>query len=348
MAPPPRTTAPPTITDIARRVGLSHTAVSLALRGAPGVSAARRDEILAVAQAVHYQPQLGARLLRGQGAGQLGLVLQRASDVVSSSGFSLPVMQQFVQVCEEERLGYHLEFYDGDSSDGFRPPRQLAGGLVGGVLLAGYVSGPLRAWLEEQHRPWVSLEEPGPLSVMSAAGDGAYLAVQHLAALGHRHIAFAGGPMKYSTHRLSRTGFQRALSEFNLPAPRAWQCELDLEAPPAPHAVARAWATALLTSGELPTAVLATDHRVAKVLMHEALKRGLRVPEDLSVISFGTVTDARQGSPILTTIEIDFHQVVLTAVRHLRRRLAGQRVRGGTTWVPPHLIAGETVAPPPR
>lgn len=337
----------PTIEDIARRVGVSHTAVSMALRGAPGVGTARREQILAAAREMNYEPQIAARLLRARQTGQIGLLVCRLQMIPRYAGFYMPLMMEFVHACEQEQRGYHIEFFEREAGQPFRPPRQLVGGLVDGMLSLGYIDEDLREWLSGQDRfPWVSVEEPGRTCVLSASDRGVYEAVQHLAALGHRRIALATSTTRYTVHRLGTAGFRQAAAEFDIACPSPlWQAELELEPREVAHASARAWAKALLASRPRPTAVVVTLHLIAKVLLHEALQCGLRVPGDLSVITYGTVSETQFGAPLLlTTIEPDFHALIGAGTRQLQQLLAGKRTEPELR-IPPHLVAGESVAP---
>lgn len=343
-----------TIKDLARLAGVSHTTVSMALRGTNGVSAARREQILKLAARHHFQPTVAAQILRGNKTGQIGLILGSESGVLDSSGFFMPVMTGFVHTCEAQQVGYHIEFFAAASRpEGFQPPHQLAGGLVDGALVVGFVDAQLRAWLGQQDKyPWVSLDEPGPISVMSAVDVGVAQAVQHLAALGHRRIAWAGGPTKYSTHRLSREGFLRAMAEYDLDMRAdAWVAELALESRENAMAASLSWARELLrskVSTARPTAVFCHDMRTARALIYAAMERGLRVPEDLSVVAGGTADDAEKGWPPLSTIEYDFPRLTAKGIELLRQRIANRESAGGEHWITPKMVLRQTVSRAPR
>ena len=81
--------------------------------------------------------------------------------------------------------------------------------LAGVGTLAGFVDAELRNWLSKQSRyPWVSIDEPAPHSVICSSDKGVAEAVYRLASLGHKRIAFWGGPTCFNTHRLELEGFR--------------------------------------------------------------------------------------------------------------------------------------------
>ncbi len=335
----------PTLADIAERVGVSAMTVSLALRGEARVSRKRRQEIERVAREMNYQPQIAAQLLRRRKTGHIGLLMGNAEMVDQSSGFFIPIMTHFVRLCEEEGIGYHIEFFQ--RGDEFLPPKQLVGGLVDGTIVSGYVDGELRDWLLGQEQfPWVAIEEPAPLSVSSATDRAAYMAVQHLAALGHRRIAYCGG-IRYSMHRLARTGFLHAATDFSLALEDNWLFETELDGIDNVHQRICAWASHLLAQPSRPTAIYAHSLRVARCIVYEALRAGVRIPEDLSIIGYGRGAEAQLTAPILSLIEADFATMVGKSVDLLRKRIDGKQVKDQTLWVEPRLKMYETVAPPP-
>jgi DNA-binding LacI/PurR family transcriptional regulator len=339
-----------TVKDVARAAGVSHTAVSMAVRGVPGVSEDRRRQILAIAARLDYRPRAAASLLRAKRTGQIGVILSGKAEDVIFSTFLLQVMVYFVKVCEAEACKYHIEFMEPELDTEFQPPHQLTGGWVDGTIVVGDVGRNLRHWLTDQDLyPWVSMDEPSPYCVLTAMDQGVYEATQHLAALGHRRIAYAGGPLRFSTHRLGLEGFQRAAADFALAGSgdRIWNHEFLASSTDDAMQAAAEWAETLLVDPHTrPTAVLCHDMRLARALLFCAARRGVRIPQELSIIATGTSADATKTYPCLSSIEPDWETTARQAVRLLRDLVAGKTVRTGTHWVAPRLVNRQTVARP--
>src|SRR6201992_754596 len=82
----------PTITDIAQRAGVTKAAVSFALNGQPGVSAATRERILAIAQEIGFQPNSAARALTAGSSGGSGVVIARPAGTLAMEPFFMQLV----------------------------------------------------------------------------------------------------------------------------------------------------------------------------------------------------------------------------------------------------------------
>jgi len=335
-----------TVSDIARAAGVSHTTVSRALHGRGGrISKQRRRQIRELAEKMNYQPKIAAQLLRAKKTGQLGMIVSGKPEEVAGSGFSTPFMVQFVQACEAQEIRYHIEFFTAGNDKDFRGLRQLTGGLVDGVIIAGSVDPAVRAWLMEQDQyPWVSVEEPADYCVLTASERGVYEAVEYLAGLGHRRIAFGCGALEGTVHRHAREGFEQAIRRFRFHSSENWKRHFAGDAKMI-MAEARQWAGSLLADTERPTAVVCSDMRLARAVVYQAMMQDLRVPEDLSVIGYGIESDANKSLPYLTHIAPDYATVAAEAVNLLRKLISGDNVPLQTIRVPPKLVILDSVAP---
>ena len=333
----------PTVKDVAREAGVSHTTVSLALRGSSRVATERAAAIRKLAKEMDYQPRAAAQLLRGRHTGHVGLLFTGGVEA-TEAGFTGPILGQFIKSCESEGVRYHIEFLDpDDGEDG--SPYQFTSGLVDGSLVAGWVNPAVHKWLDlHPEYPWVSVDEPAEYSVTTATDEGVYQALRHLAALGHRRIAYGGGPDEYLTHRLGREGLRRAAADFQStlcdvyttlwpPPSRREELQLYLD-----------WAQRILSLPDRPSAIVCHGIHAARAVIHAALLKGIRVPEDLSVIAYGTATDAEKGCPRLSCLEPDFASVVRKALDMLQQRLAGRRIDQQKQTVSPSLVLRDTVA----
>jgi LacI family transcriptional regulator len=334
-----------TIRDIAIRAKVTPTTVSSALHDTGRVSAQMRQRIEAIARELGYQPKLAAQLMRAKQTGQIGLILPGNP---AQSGEPGPIMSHFVTQCESRGLNYHIELH-APSSD-FKPPVQLVNGLVQGILLGGYVDAELQQWLAAQERwPWVSLEEKSPLAVFSASDEGVYRAFEHLAGLGHRRIAYMGGPTRYLTHRLGKLGLTRSMRDFDLDlGGRGNQWigtfkegrRIDL------IRASAVWAADLLRRSVRPTAFVCHGINLARGVVYEAMRLGLDIPGDLSLFAVGTNVEAERALPCLSTIETDYQTMVAQGLDLLQSRIQGNRIDTPERRVPPKLVLRDTVSVP--
>ncbi len=339
-----------TIREIAAKAGVAVCTVSSALHGTGRISEVERERIRALASELGYQPQVAAQLLRSRTTGHVGLVLSGEANAISvlGTGHAGPILGQFLNLCEKRDVPYYVEFFRPKEAAAFSPPAKMAGGLVDGVIVGGYVSKELRAWLQQEHWRWVSLCEPSDFCVLSADDVSTYEAVQQLATLGHRRIAYAGGSRKYLTHRLALAGFNRAMRDLKLPpVGDDWVsisgCTSEV-ATCREVASGQSWAARILAAKPRPTAIIALGTSFVRGIIHQAAQMGLKVPHDLSVIAVGLGVDAERAIPALSTMELDFGSLVDQALQMLLRRLEGHNEKPRAIRIPPRLVMRETVA----
>lgn len=336
----------PTVMDVAKKVGLSHTAVSLALRGRPGVSAKQQQRIRKVAEELGYRPKAAAQMLRSDRTGYMGLLLEPGGpEQILHSGASNAILSFYLHACQQRQRRYNVEFFH-PSTDGFEPPHQLTGSLVDGLLVGGFVDAQLRQWLaDQQHYPWVSVDEPGPYSVQSDLAEGVFQTIKQLYDLGHRRIAYGGGPYHFLQHEKGRLGYLKGMTQLGLPIREEWIGQFGgvPQMDNAKHQ--RQWVRQLLVSDNRPTAYICNGMGVARNALVEALTNRLSVPGDISIVAVGLSTSAMDTCPAFSTIENDYHTIMHTALDMLVQLVDGQTVDEVEVHIPPMIVMRESVGP---
>lgn len=337
-----------TVTDVARRAGVSQATVSAALHGRGRVGEERRRQIIEIANELGYQPRVAAQLLRARKTRQLGVIVAATGGVQAfTQDLQRKSLGRFVQTCTESGLRYVIEFshHEQENSGEFAPPSQVTAKLVDGTLLIGDVGDRLRQWLAEYNGcHWVSIEEPAPLCVLSAADRGVQAVIRRFVELGHRKIGYIGGPERYAMHRLAVQGYRQVCREHGLPQlVQAFPGQLD-----ATEAEAMVmWARQLLCSADRPTAIFCHGETVARAVVYAAVETGLKIPQDLSLVSYGSSEEACRRYPFLTTLENDYEAVTTDALAMLMQRINGQAVEDGQRFIVPRMVDGRTLGPVP-
>jgi len=334
-----------TMKDIAEQVGVSVATVSRVLNGRPDVSRKTRELVL---QAVReWGPVPGAaRASRTFGGARTGLVGVTVP-VVHHEYYALIVGGITEALYEQElRLVLCPTRYEHIRE------RTLVEALVhdasdGGVLITPTESpDELRALLNQGY-PFVVVdpreELPEGIPTVSAANvSGAKDAVDHLIALGHRHIGAITGPRELASMEDRFAGYCAALAAAGvLPDPAlVHRGNLDV---PSGLAAARA----LLDLPERPTAIFAFNDNMAIGALQAAREIGLEVPRDLSVVGFDALDASRIVTPTLTTIRQPLEEMGRLAVRLLLSVMEGQRSEAMRVELATALVLGESSAPPP-
>jgi LacI family transcriptional regulator len=187
----------------------------------------------------------------------------------------------------------------------------------------------------------LNLPSAGVASVGSTNFAGGLLATQHLLDLGHRRIAYLGGPAAAACSQARLHGYRGAMEAAGATVPDGYvrTGRFSYE-----HGVAGG--AALLDLPAPPTAVFAGSDETALGVIEAARGRGLRIPDDLSVVGFDDTPVARLAAPPLTTVRQPLREMGAVAVRTALRLAAGERVDSHHVELATELVARQSTAPP--
>ncbi len=158
-------------------------------------------------------------------------------------------------------------------------------------------------------------------SVGSTNFAGGLTATQHLLGLGHRKIAYVGGPVTAACNQARMHGYRAAMEAVGAPVPAGYTRIGDFL-----YHDGITQGAALLELPDPPTAVFAGSDEMALGVMEAARSRGLRVPADLSVVGFDDTQVARMASPPLTTIRQPLREMGAVALRTAMRLAANEEL----------------------
>ncbi|HET7568553.1 MAG TPA: LacI family DNA-binding transcriptional regulator [Gaiellaceae bacterium] len=172
-----------------------------------------------------------------------------------------------------------------------------------------------------------------------AAGE---IATQHLIELGHERIGFVGGLEHYLPTQLKGAGRETALASAGLDPDGVVAYEA-FSVDGGRRAIAK-----LLSRPEPPTGVICSSDLMAIGALHEARRRGLRVPEDLSIVGFDGIEATCWTEPMLTTVEQPIAEIADTAVETLQALIADSERPVPNSYFRPVVRARGSSAPPAR
>ncbi|WP_394770777.1 LacI family DNA-binding transcriptional regulator [Lacisediminihabitans sp.] len=290
----------PTIADVAREAGVSKGLVSFALNDRPGVAAETRDRILSVANALGWRPSVRARSLSTDRSFALGLVIARDPEIISSDPFFPAFIAGIEGALAPAGQALVVSMVSDEEAE-VASYRQLAAhDRVDGVILTDLRrNDPRIALLEELRLKAVTLGHPDVESSFPAVavddGPGIHSAVEHLAELGHRRIAHVAGPSSMLHGDRRSQSFTNALRALGLASDLV--VETDFSAAGGAEMTA-----ALLDLDEPPTAIVFANDLMAIAGLGVAQRRGLRVPDDLSITGFDGSDIGAYLYPSLTTV----------------------------------------------
>jgi LacI family transcriptional regulator len=202
--------------------------------------------------------------------------------------------------------------------------------------------------LARAHLPLVVIDPLNlPPSRVTSVGSqnfaGGMAATEHLLSLGHRSIAYVGGPQTAACNQARLHGYRAAMEAAGLSVPAGYMRTGHFR-----YADGMVGGAALLDLPEPPTAVFAGCDEIAAGIIEAARARGLRIPEDLSVVGFDDTEVARLASPPLTTVRQPLREMGGVALRTALRLANGERLDSHHVELATELVVRGSTAPPAR
>lgn len=325
--------------EIARLAGVSLSTVSYALSGKGNVSADTRGRVREIAEKCGYRPHGPAQSLSTGKTSLVGIASALLEGVPISFSES-QVLAGLAQVLSGEGLSVVL--FSEEAREGV--PKTLAQQTVGGAVFLTRPRPLLAQWLRSRSVPCVAvnLERIEAMDIVRPDDDGGvHQAVEHLAQLGHRRIAYVntflpsvkGHPTSIEARQ---TAFLKTTAERDMIAAAGTQSHWDVT-----ERIGM-----LIADDSPPTAFLCYNDHVAALVIDDLHQRGLRVPQDASVLGVDDIV-ADRTSPPLTSVSVPWTQMGHRAGELLLARVAAPDRPFEDIELPERLVIRRSTGPAP-
>jgi LacI family transcriptional regulator len=328
-----------TLRDVAEAAQTSRSTASRALGGHGYVAEHIKERVRAAADRLGYVPDASARTLKGSSSGLVGLLV---SDLRNQFYAELAAGVEHTL----STAGYQVVLADdhGDEHLAESGARAFLAMRADGVLLAP-VGRAATELLVEHGTPVVEVDRRSGVRGCDAVAidseHGARAAVEHLISLGHREIAVVIDETRWETGRGRLKGYRAALRAAGLPAVRRHVLDLGLSTSAPEEELA-----GFLDRATGVTAVFAANNVVAELLWQELKRRGRRVPDDCSVVSFDDLGWMKMVEPGVTAVRQPVFEMGSRGAELLLERVGRGGGRTGTEVLQPELVArGSSAAP---
>lgn len=329
--------------DLAKKMGLSTAAISKGLRGHPGVSEETRKLIFETARAMNYR---GITENKQETVQRRGTVFVLANHRDISEPHTMSSYFHLEKALKHHAFDVELNWIKVTSNDK-EVLRKIKDEKPTALFVFGRFSPKYLEEFLELNPVVISIDhsyEHQPLdAVMVDSYFGASLAVKHLVEQGHRRIGFIGDNQLSIEFRSRYHGFLDALAFWGIPAEDKFIYDLRFRDPY--DNIDCNILYDKLDTEHLPTAFFCANDPIAYVLYNILLSRGLRIPEDISVIGFDNLDSSSWQFPPLTTLDYPREEVANAAVELLIRRLERPNAAKHRIQVLPSLIERKSVAP---
>ncbi|WP_222851463.1 LacI family DNA-binding transcriptional regulator [Phytoactinopolyspora mesophila] len=339
----PNAPARPTISDIARRAGVSKGAVSFALNGRPGVSADTRGRILRIAEELNWRPHRAARALSGARTDSVGLVFARPARTLGVEPFFAHLLSGLQAGLSAEGIALQLLIVEDTEAEIDVYHRWASEHRVDGLVLVDLkVDDPRIPAVEQLGLPAIILGGSGPHDSLSSvwADDHAAMTsiIDYLGALGHTRLAHIAGVSAFA-HTQERV---RALQEGTqrLALEHVQTVHTDFSDSEGASTTRR-----LLSGRPRPSAIIYDSDVMAVAGLGVAMEMGVSVPGELSIISFDDSVLTQLMHPALTALTRDTYALGIQVAEALMSVISDPHSRWHVQADTPSLVVRESTAP---
>jgi len=330
-----------TIMDVASEAGVSYATVSRVLNDDAHVRPQTRQRVQQAMERLGYVVNRPARSLAGGRSRVIGILVPDLG-----TGYIGEIMRGIDD--ELDLAHYDMMLYTTHRREAKESSyvASLTQGMADGLLIV-LPRNPatFMQTLRQRNFPYVLIDHQGTNEKDHAVGatnwQGAYNATEYLIKLGHRRIGFITGSMDLGCARDRLAGFQAALRTYHLPVDPQLIYEGDFHQPDG-----YAGGNALLSLPQPPTAIFASNDVMAMGVMDAARSRGLRIPEDISILGFDDIPQSQNIRPALTTVRQPLEKMGRVAAQMLLDLLNDPQKDVSRVELPTELIIRDSCKAP--
>ena len=331
-----------TIKDIAKESGYAVGTVSRVLNNHPDVSEKARKTIMAVVEKHHFKLNSNAKHLKQQASSGIAIIVKGSQNMLFAS-----IVERLQRLISEKKYASFIYYIGEEENEVERAERVCLERHPLGILFLGSDLEFFKERFDRLEIPCVlvtiSAAELGFDNLSSVSTDdeaGAQAAVAHLLKLGHRNIGILGGYMEKSHAAHTRyKGCEKAFAEQGM------KLEPGLQYRSAFFSMEEGYHAMEQLFEQMPdlTAVFAMADVLAVGAIRAIRDRGLRVPEDVSVIGFDGIELGNYLSPRLTTVRQARERIADRSLEILLSDIAGERP-AVHELLPFDIVEGESAA----
>jgi DNA-binding LacI/PurR family transcriptional regulator len=300
------------IKAVARKARVSTATVSRTINGSAIVTPKTAERVRRAIEALNFYPDVNARALGSGRSSLYGLII---SDITN------PFFPELVRAFEEVAVEHKQEVLIANTN---YDKARMETCVDGVAIMTSEMDDRLIKVFSRRHIPLVLLDAgspaPGVSSVQFDYHSGVVAAMDHLVSLKHSKIAFISGPLALASARVRFSAFTETMAQHNLKSTKSMIAEGNHRVDGGHLAMKR-----ILSGKVLPTAVMCSNDLTAIGAMSAIFERGLRVPEDMSVVGYDDIQLAAHTRPSLTTLRLPRTELANRAFHSLFGKRSGDR-----------------------
>lgn len=327
-----------TIKDIAKVANVSHTTVSRALNNNPLIKLETREKIQKIAKELNYVPNFNAKSLVNQKNYMVGLFFSSINRGTTSS-FLVDTITGIHSVLD---VSYSLSV---EGIDEIKELSQINFQRYDGIIVMSQSESDSEfiAHLKEQKLPFVvvnrNIEDQDIVNVVADDKKGVMNGVEYAISCGHTQMGYIGGKESFQSENERRAGFISCLKEHNLPILKDFFYSGDYSLESGFEQMEK-----LLSNSKLPTIVFCANDDMAIGAMRAIDEKGLKIPEDLSIVGFDNTPITSYLSPPLTTISKPLKKISQLGTELLLKQINKEEITNFYYEITTKLIVRKSVS----
>ncbi|MGP4059116.1 LacI family DNA-binding transcriptional regulator [Halobacillus sp. H74] len=307
-----------TIKDVAKKADVAPSTVSRVISDSPRISEKTKRKVRKVMDELGYHLNYNGRVLVSQSTQTIGIVTKVSSVHSFENPFFSELLRGISDACHESDYSIYLTTGNTEEAIYQEVVKMVQGKRVDGVIvLYSRQDDKVVPYLRECEFPFVMVGKPVDRASETMFVDNDNIqaskdVTEYMIALGHEKIGFIGGDSHYEVARDRLEGFRLALSNHNLKANEELRKNIHPGKVDADEVVKE-----LMDLPDPPTGLVITDDYNALLVMRALAARGVKLPEDMSIVGFNNTMIAQLSNPPLTTVDTQSIQLGHESARNL-------------------------------
>lgn len=323
------------MSDVARLAGVSAQTVSRVSNGSPGVIESTRQQVIAAMDELGYRPNSAARALKRGSFRTLGVILF----TLSTTG-NVRTLEAIAARAAEEDYAITLIPVSAPTQAGVRGAfsrlNELAVDAIIVIMEVHLLDAATVSLPPGVHAVVVDSDASDGYSVIDTdQADGAQKAVEHLLDLGHATVWHVAGPSASFASERRVNAWRQTLAARGCPEPALLRGDWSADS---------GYLAGLTLATSDCTAVFVGNDQMALGVLRAFHEKGIRVPQDVSIVGFDDIPDSTSFSPPLTTVHQDFAEVGRRCVDKVLKQMRENSTEPGRELVPTRLVVRESTA----
>ncbi|MEN2768652.1 LacI family DNA-binding transcriptional regulator [Ornithinibacillus xuwenensis] len=334
-----------TIKDVAKASGVSPSTVSRVIANNSRISEETKKKVRKAMKELGYHPNINARNLVAKSTKAIGVIMPSSADKALQNPFFPEILRGIGSVIHDVEYSMSLSTGETEEEIFSEVQRMVYGSYVDGViLLYSRINDKVTNFLREQDFPFVIVGKPSDFeSEITHVDNDNFRAgkeiTNHLIEMGHKRIGFIGGSRDLFVTRDREDGYEAALQEAGIEECDSYKIHTEFLKAGGSEAVEH-----LLSLQTPPTGLVVSDDLISLGMLSMLEKYGVRVPQDVSMVSFNNVYLSEITRPALTTVDINIYELGAQSAKALIEKAINKLEPAKRIIIPHRIVYRDSVS----